>query len=1029
MGKKKCKIFVSMLLSMTMLFTALPVFAAEYEDPEEVVNETDDIPEVDQTGGGVIDDWDYTLGQEYTNDEGIIYLHHYKGSDTNVSVPATMQVDGNAYPVRQTVIKRVTGYNSIFPDTVESVSFESGVRAGDDISNMFSGCDKLTSVDLTGFNTAGAANISGMFKNCSSLESIDVSPMDVSGAAAVANHDRGSFTESIFYGCSSLKSIDLSSWTFNAYGNLKLMFYDCTSLETVKFCNILAPEFSSKGSTGRNSDMQSMFCNCQSLKSIEFPAGLNMDNCTNLSNAFYGCTSLQEIDMSNWYFSKPDMEDIPNRFYLDLTSMFQNCSSLTEIKMPNIYRAVALNYTFSGCDRLVTADLSQMDMSMQQFLNDDDSDLAYQTFEGALKLRTINSPVNVLRKMSLPAAFTGSDGVRYTEFPKNKTDSITLTLDSSSIIPLESINFGDDGSEISIDSVGGERIVNMRFAPETATYKTADLTISDPSVISIEKINEYAFSVFALKTGTATITATATDGSGVSASLKVYVFGQGGAVTEISLDKPEVTVGVGKTVTVKASCIPADAVDQRLEWTIRTDDDEFISITVSEDTHSCTIKGLKTTNGEQAMISVSTLQSSGYAYKWCRVNVTKSGGSDIPQPDPIPATTVTLVKGQKYDASSLLAGFLSNKKNKLSVSNTKVASITAKGLITAKGYADVAEILCNGNATGLSVRTEVPKITEKTVTLNNLNQTYNSKDNISGFYYTTPRWEFASSKNPIATIDSSTGLITPIKAGSAKVNAVFDNVGTKGSVSFPFTIKVIVPQLSKTCVTINSGGSAKVTLKNVKSGSQVNWSSLSCPFWTATTSGKNNEIFSIKGVKDKCGLSIITASVDGMYFYLVIGVTNPAYKEYNVETAGSTVWGYYDYKASAQFVDLILKYRKDNGLRPIGNLSDLTKGSNIRVREMTFPTGTNSRPDGTERSTAYTDPGLVVINESLDLKTGKAAYDRLVKSQEEILLRSDITKMGVAFFKAKTPSEFYVKTNNKVVRKKFNYFFAEAFGK
>ena len=44
---------------------------------------------------------------------------------------------------------------------------------------MFSGCESLTSIDLTKFNTKKVTNMIQMFSGCKSLKSIDLSKFDI----------------------------------------------------------------------------------------------------------------------------------------------------------------------------------------------------------------------------------------------------------------------------------------------------------------------------------------------------------------------------------------------------------------------------------------------------------------------------------------------------------------------------------------------------------------------------------------------------------------------------------------------------------------------------------------------------------------------------------------------------------------------------------------------------------------------------------------------------------------------------------
>ena len=66
------------------------------------------------------------------------------------------------------------------------------------MTRMFSNCEALTSLDLSGFNTSNVTNMVAMFYECSGLTYLDLSRWDTS---KVTNMN------SIFSGCNALKTI------------------------------------------------------------------------------------------------------------------------------------------------------------------------------------------------------------------------------------------------------------------------------------------------------------------------------------------------------------------------------------------------------------------------------------------------------------------------------------------------------------------------------------------------------------------------------------------------------------------------------------------------------------------------------------------------------------------------------------------------------------------------------------------------------------------------------------------------------
>ena len=64
--------------------------------------------------------------------------------------------------------------------------------------SMFYGCDKLTTLDLSSFDTSAVTSMGGMFDNCDRLTTLDLSSFDTS---AVTNMGF------MFYNCNNLTTI------------------------------------------------------------------------------------------------------------------------------------------------------------------------------------------------------------------------------------------------------------------------------------------------------------------------------------------------------------------------------------------------------------------------------------------------------------------------------------------------------------------------------------------------------------------------------------------------------------------------------------------------------------------------------------------------------------------------------------------------------------------------------------------------------------------------------------------------------
>ena len=89
---------------------------------------------------------------------------------------------------------------------------------------MFSGCDALTSLDVSNFNTQNVEDMSIMFESCSALSSLDLSKFNT---ANVKN------MEDMFKECRKLSLLDLSNFNTERVKDMSFMFSGCSTLQTI----------------------------------------------------------------------------------------------------------------------------------------------------------------------------------------------------------------------------------------------------------------------------------------------------------------------------------------------------------------------------------------------------------------------------------------------------------------------------------------------------------------------------------------------------------------------------------------------------------------------------------------------------------------------------------------------------------------------------------------------------------------------------------------------------------------------------
>ena len=257
-----------------------------------------------------------------------------------------------------------------------------------DMSEMFSGCSSLTSLNVSNFNTTNVTNMSWMFEGCSSLTSLDLSNFNTENVTDMCG---------MFNACNSLKSLDLSNFNTENVTNMGYMFMNCNNLIYINISNFntkkvtdMANMFTScyrltsldvsNYNTENVTNMSWMFLDCFSLTSLNLST-FNTENVQGMSLMFSGCSSLTSLDVSN--FNTENVMDMYGMFYqcsmltnldvsnfstdnvTDMAQMFYGCSSLTSLDLSNFstVNVTDMARMFMYCSSLTSLDLSHFDMS------------------------------------------------------------------------------------------------------------------------------------------------------------------------------------------------------------------------------------------------------------------------------------------------------------------------------------------------------------------------------------------------------------------------------------------------------------------------------------------------------------------------------------------------------------------------------------------------------------------------------------------------------------------------------------------
>lgn len=197
--------------------------------------------------------------------------------------------------------RRVTAVYTDFEETTPPSSGDKRYESG--AWHEYKGVVKIISVIDYGIKPK---DVSCWFGNFSALESFDIKKLDMTDCKSA---------KYLFVFCRKLTTADLSGWDTPVLKGIGGMFEQCWGLSRVDLKNWYAPKVTrcwyafygtslktidlSKTTFGDITDSPSMFANNGSLESIDFGTGVYFSSTTDLSSMFKDCRRLQ-LDCSNW---------------------------------------------------------------------------------------------------------------------------------------------------------------------------------------------------------------------------------------------------------------------------------------------------------------------------------------------------------------------------------------------------------------------------------------------------------------------------------------------------------------------------------------------------------------------------------------------------------------------------------------------------------------------------------------------------------------------------------------------------------
>ena len=703
---------------------------------------------------------------------------------------------------------------------LKKITFEEGTT--EISSGLFRGCTGLEEINIPNSVTEIE---SSSFEDCINLVSVNIPDSVIKiGNEAFAGCKKiesinipDSVTEigeRTFANCSNLSNVKLSK-------NLEYMggraFGSCEKITQIE----IPKSLDNCGNSGYAS-YHGPFGACSGLKKIIFEEGTKEIS----NNLFRGCTGLEEIsipasvikierytfadctNLKNVYFSN-GVKNVEN-------NAFTNCTSLTKVNIPDTVDSIG-NSAFSGCTNLI-----------EVHLPDKLKETASDTFSGCKKLTAINFPSTLTTIgnsafsgcESLPEAIlpSGVEKIETNAFKNCKAMKKAVVPDTVSSIgssafygceALADITLGSKLKKIESQTFYGCTVLPSIVLPYNVT------TIGDSAFVNCTKLTQIT-----VPRNTTSIASNAfsypkkmTMYGPSDCYAQTYASGKGIKyvtqdihATSVSLDITEKTAEHYDDFQLTATIAPLNFTDA-VVWTSSNEEVATVS-----DTGYVEICGVGT-----AVITV----TAGNVKAACKITVPQL--IDWIEFD---EDEIELKAGQTYQLKPYISpSDATNKKLKYTSSDTKVAEVSASGLVTARSEGEakiraaatdgsdeyaVCYVTVTGKAkvTGITLdRTSAEVKRGEKLTLN---------VTVSPSYASNKKVVWKSANTKIATVDAN-GSVTAKAPGRTKITVTSsENSSYQASctVTVPYKITYKLNKGKNNASNPSTYYGKKVTLKN-----------------------------------------------------------------------------------------------------------------------------------------------------------------------------------------------------------------------
>ena len=407
---------------------------------------------------------------------------------------------------------------------------------------------------------------------------------------------------------------------------------------------------------------------------------------------------------------------------------------------------------------------------------------------------------------------------------------------------------------------GGSAVLSASVSPEAASDRAVAWSSSDRSVATVDK----AGTVQGLKPGTATVTATAEGKSGTCA---VTVKAKAVNVTEVTLDKTELTLTEGETETLTATVKPDNADNRKVAWS-------------SDKTEVATVGGDGRVTAVKAGVAVVTVTTEdGGRTATCKVTVRAKAVNvtDVT----LDRAELTLTEGETETLTATVKpDNADNKKVKWSSDKTDVATVDGAGRVTAvkAGEATAMVTTEDGGRTAtckVTVKAKAVGVTEVTLDRTELTLTEGETETLTATVKPdnadNKKVTWSSDKTEVATVGGD-GRVTAVKPGKAVVTVTTEDGGKTATCKVTVKAKAVPVtgvEVNPWAVTLSVRGTSKLsyTIRPADATNQnVKWESESPSVATVDSEGN------VQGVAAGTAKICVTTEDGGFKSYCTVTV-------------------------------------------------------------------------------------------------------------------------------------------------------------